>query len=603
MVWTHSGKPVLLGLLSGLMCLPALTATKAADSTGQYISKIYTEGFGRVPDQPLYNYFVSAFQQNGCGTFITTFVARVVYNSEEYDRIYGTGPAAEWTGRILSLFRGTLSRDPRQDEHDAALPLLSSGQLTWSDYVDFILNSPEFQNLTQGIICAPPSGQNTGQYGWRGTTAFDRSNRYASPGPLAGNEVLFEGQSDDDLNAWLNALPAGYTLLLKQGSVVFTNTPINIPTGRRLATYGYPTTQQYTKMARIIRASNYVQSPANQRRGQIAVSGGASLNSVWIDGNVTNLRGFNGGCPTDAGGLRECTNVVVYGDDQGIGYETVIRSNRVSDTNGWSNLLVYGNANVSADSGPEACGSTDRPVTVDGNLLTLYGTSHYDLGFPGGPWSDGISSECNTSVIINNQVVDATDYGIILFGPFPDQPGNKVQRSIVQNNTVINSGNAAFASIGIDTRIPIDRNQAFQYGCSAGRLRTEVGANFSNNLIWTSASSFVDIGVALGAWPLAPSLTGRGLTLQNNTSGSGSINASNGIVIYGMCDVFVDGNSFNFQLADHHAGPANAGCYFGSPLIAVVGYAEGSALPPGFTYLDPAQTKLTPCIVGNQDRL
>lgn len=459
-----------------LTCVLAMWLMKApdvADATAipaQYVAKMYSEVLGRIPDagawQPMLDYFAAV----GCSQPTLRDNGRVFYTSAEYANL-GYDNAA----KILTAYRGILNREPDTGGFFGWLSYLDSGG-SFSAMVDAFYGGPEFASLVNSI-CGPSS-------------TYFFGNAPVISIPVSGGG--FQG-TGAQLQAVLNSTPPGSTVFLAQKAVVQISSSLVIPAGVILATTGYPDRRQYALMGRLVRAGIF-------QSAVVKVESGALLRNVWVEGQ----RGFLGPDTTPG---RLSTNVDVRG-----GTGTWIYNNRISDTTGWTNLIAIG----SAEGIP--CGGN----TIYWNLVTVYASQHVGSAF-----SDGLSIACENATVEQNQIVDATDAGIVLFRAEP-----AVQRSEVSWNYILNSGNSAFVGVASD-----------HLAVSGVRF---AGALIANNTIWTGPNAHIDIVLLVGTRAV-PYLTGygSGAAFTNNTTGSFTARTNIGIAVDGMFDAYVLGNNLS----------------------------------------------------------
>jgi len=231
---------------------------------------------------------------------------------------------------------------------------------------------------------------------------------------------------------------------------------------------------------------------------------GARLVSVWVDGQ----RGATGGYISNA------LNVVLYG-----GSGTEAASCVFSNTAGWSTLVAGGSRN-----------------SVSGNLVTAYSSDHYD-----GTWSDGLSIPGSEVLVAENQIVDASDGGIVVYSAAP------AQKSIVRNNIILSAGNSTYGGLIFDTGPSPPADFA--------------GASFANNILWSGPTTHFDIVLSVGTqawWYNAGGVTGSGASATGNSSGGLTIRCNSGIAIDGMVNATVAGNAFRTELVNISPCPSVA---------------------------------------------
>ena len=204
------------------------------------------------------------------------------------------------------------------------------------------------------------------------------------------------------------------------------------------------------------------------------------------------------------------------------------------------------------------------------DLVTQYATSHIAWDGSNRYFSDGISVECGNTLVQNNSIIDATDVGIDLFGPMAGASG--AQASQVYGNYVLNAGNGAFGGIVADS----GEDASYQaYGCQAGQAQTSfVGALIGNNTLWTGANGHMGIAVSVGVRPWYPdALTGYGVTVSGNNSGSQTIFTTDGIALSGMCQASIHDSSFALNLQVYQDNTCTP-----DVIIFAPGYGEGSVI-------------------------
>lgn len=422
---------------------------------------------------------------------------------------------------VLVAYRAVLNREPDQAGYASALDALDNGE-SWSALLDRFYATPEFTELASNSICNPSSPD----YDFGTDPVIDIPTE--GPG-YTGSEA--------GLQALLVATPPGGTVTIARRAVIHLTSTLRIPAGVTLATADSVPVTEYAEMGRLVR------EPGFSGQESIGVQPGGTLRNVWVGGQRMRQP-----APYD----RLAFNMRTYG-----GAGTSVRDTRLDDTAGATNLETHG-----ADIG--------RPCTENvfsGNLITVYTSEHDPLGRQG-LWSDGISNACEDASIVGNTVIDATDVGIILFGT----SSTVAQHSEVAHNTVIQAGQGTFAMFGADPYFNPsgDGDQPHQ----AGHLFT--GANVHDNKMWSSSRAPSHFGMTVGtkAWFGRRSYNGTGARFADNTTGSLSITADSGIVVSGMLDATVTGNTLTVQDQDVSPCPDND---VGASVSA--GYASGTIQP------------------------
>jgi hypothetical protein len=188
-------------------------------------------------------------------------------------------------------------------------------------------------------------------------------------------------------------------------------------------------------------------------------------------------------------------------------------------------------------------------MRVTRNLITNYSSSNAipDVapGEPGNSWSDGIGIGCENAEVTDNEVVDATDAGIILYRSGLDRP----QRSVVTGNRVLQAGNSAFAALAIDP---------FNTGSYVGGESSDfTGTRMDRNLVWTGPHVQYVAAVAVGTRMfkfLCPNWNNRtcpgpntwvdatGAAVVGNHSGGATVRTQIGVAVSGLQAGTVTGN-------------------------------------------------------------
>ena len=168
-------------------------------------------------------------------------------------------------------------------------------------------------------------------------------------------------------------------------------------------------------------------------------------------------------------------------------------------------------------------------------------------------FADGISNQCQDSHIDHNQIVDATDVSIVLFGAGqPTKAGTNAQHSIVESNTVVNAGNSGWAAMTVDPLYPSTLYADF------------AGATIRRNLIWTSPNSFLLLIAGIGTKPWFGDNNAYGygaVRFIDNTSGTTPVNTQMAIAVSRMSGAIVQGNTLRANLA--FADQCPRGTYIG----------------------------------------
>jgi hypothetical protein len=382
----------------------------------------------------------------------------------------------------------------------------------WEDVVDDLLGSEELRMRLAPAICAP----DTPAYG-----------PVVAPAP-AETPAAGEGFVGDQamLQQALDATPAGGAVSLARHAVVRLTSTLRIPPGVTLTSAGDPSPEQYARMGRLVRAA----APGDPANGVLVDLGAASrLRSVWVDGGRDWI-----GAP-----VRSAVNVRLQGDG------AAVESSKLSAPLGGGNVFV---------SGPHY-GVPCSYAEARGNLITSYGSEHAEQ-----KWADGISVACAKATVTDNEIIDATDIGIVVY-----RVDGGDQASVIADNVVIAAGRSAYAAIAAD---PL-------FG-GGGQTFSFKGASITGNTLWTGERVHFDIGLALGtrAWFGDGTDKGKGAAFTDNTTGSLAIHTVSPFAVSGMLHATVEDNTLRSLPAPPNRCPAGA--------VASVtgGWASGSIQGP-----------------------
>lgn len=493
-----------------LVLLLAASLSSLADAAvpTQFIAKLYTEALGRAPDPQGWSSAVQYFQSNGCNQALLTQWGSGFFSSAEF-----TGLSYDNAAITLTLYRSILNREPDASTYPSWLSALQNGQ-TVQNVASAFFASSEFASLVPDIC-------NGGSY------SFDSLGLGAAMAIPTSGSGGSGNLTEAQLQSLLNASTPGDTVYLQQESVVFLTQPLTIPARVTLATYGLPSPQQHALMARLVRASAFA-APMIQINADNNPNPSGSLKHVWVDGQRTQSTPFVSGA----------IDIEIYG-----GQGATLNSNFLSNSLGWSTVHSYG----SLDGRP--CASN----TITNNVITAYPSVHANQ-----QWTDGLSIGCENTIVQNNQIVDPTDVGIVVFTAYP-----ATQKSTVSNNTVVSAGNSAFGAMGFD---PLQNRSAGPPDFT--------GSAISNNTLWSGPNTHFIIGLAVGSRPWYGSGSiGYGASAIANTTAGVQTRFGAGIVVSGMNNASVQQNVF-----DAVAIPTSwTGCPVGNVLASVAaGLASGS---------------------------
>lgn len=490
-------------LLAVLICSNAHAFVPA-----QYMAKMYSEALGRAPDPAGWRSARTYFEQNSCNAGTLRTWGEAVFSSSEF-----SGLAYDNAAFLLIAYRAILDREPDSAGYNAWYGQLQAG-LAKSTLVNNFFYSSEFQSLVP-FICRPGYSFNI-----RNAGGLAIPIPLTQPGGLTptgdrngGDEAMLEQKLAE-------AQANGGTVYLRQESVWYLTHPLVIPSGVTLATYGNPPPHQHGLMARLIRngpfpgTSQCTNYPNGAPMVQLACdtrASNAALRNLWIDGQRFASTAWT----------QFSVNVEIYG-----GNGVVVDSNFIDNSRGWSNVHSYG----SLDGSPCALN------TITNNVITAYPARHVSGGA-----TDGLSIGCEYTIATGNQIVDATDVGIVVFTAAP-----ATQRSVVQNNTIVSAGNSFYAALGFD---PLYHSEYAGDQPSYPDNPSFVGASIDSNSFWSGPNTHFVIGVATGSREWWTDLhhvgnVGYGAAMTNNTTAGNSTNMAEGIATSGMLNATVEGNDF-----------------------------------------------------------
>ncbi|MBD1857705.1 MULTISPECIES: DUF4214 domain-containing protein [Leptolyngbya] len=470
----------------------------------QFLSRLFTDGLGRAPEGRGWGFWqseieksVSVDQLRGMGSSF--------FNSEEF-------AAKKYTTqqRISTLYRVALSREANAGEVINWTWQIDSGRQPFSNAVMAVFGGDEFARIA-------PSYLNT-KYDLVGGTPYrpaaPRSNAYYVRRYEGGFYAVDETngiRNSTELQTVLNSLKPGDILSLAQGAIVEVTSQIVMPSGVILDTHGNPGTDEYQKMARLYRSSNYNDG------NMIALLSGSALNNVWVDGQRNTANNPNW--------KPQNINVGLLGGD-GASAEY----NRIDNSLGFSHLTIAGQS-IGL---PKATNILIRGNFFDGT------TSNYSRH-----WADGVSNGGEQVTIEDNVFINMTDVSVVGFAF--NIPKDSSQDSIIRRNLILNLSNSSYGGLVSDGVF-----DAGGVGSAPGEVRANAfGLTFEDNILWTSNGAFMSIALSAGtrAWFGDSSQTIDGTTFKNNSSDGQKIRVGSGIVASGALNVTVEGNVLNFVFA------------------------------------------------------
>ncbi len=525
-------------------------------SPSQYFAQLYTEILGRSPTTTEWVANEYRFRD---GTFSATSARELavsLFQSSEFAQL-GYSHAEQ----AYLLFRATLLREPSLADQQGVYNQLVNG-VTAATIANNIMRSVEYSNLVSSRISAASN------------------HAFVPSGPVERVNIRSGGLgniSEVELQNLLNATPAGSTIFLTQGSLIYLHQGLIVPSGVTLATFDggaedsiFRNTRAYAKMARIVRANVFNQE-------LIRLEPGAKLIGVWVDGRRSQLRVDDPllKMPELSAAERAsaAANISIWGGTNGENTSEVSHC-RISDSSGWTSIHCLGSN-----------GSVEPGYTiVNQNLITSYSASRdLEQGF----YTDGVSNAASDAVIINNEIIDPSDVGVVIFNPGLVTP----QRSQVISNKILFAGVNGWGGITIDHIVESQTlckglNPNGPYDCQDMGIDA-ITADFTgtlvqDNLIWSSDTAHTNVGVSVGVHMWGIRMFGKGSQVLQNRFGTSQqpLNAGVGIAIAGMKQPIVLDNVLNLELL-----PSAVSC-LSAPLVldpTKTTLNPGAAIQPGFT--------------------
>jgi len=465
------------------------------------MAKQYTEGLGRAPDALGWTAAVRSAVQTGCSASSLQAQTMNLFQSTEY-----TSKGYIPEEQVLTVYRAVLSREPDSTGFNFWVNSLKSGHAL-TEMIQAIMTSQEFTSLMPAI-CAG--------------NGYDPIGAPTRPLDI-GSGSWTQAQLESCINS--NAVCS-----VPPRVVVYLTSTLNIPAGKVLETAGGYTRTMYARQARIVR-----DAPAQGIL--ILMQPGSTVRDIWVSGGRDRFKSSLIKMSTPQANVFPNINYVGgnYGTIEGVRSDAPLSA---------THIATFPVPTPAIPTAPTAFNGT---VYISNNLTTGYAQRHYDDGTPI-PWADGISSHIMGATIRNNDIVDPTDVGIVIFGH-----DGANQQSTASGNIIVHSGHSAYGSLGLDTT---------QCTASLPSACAFSGSGFSYNLIFAGPNQHSDIVLfnGTGAW-VDPHCD----TANNGNCGSGgqmshnsTITDSNnhlvqdqmvqvqaGIVVDGMLNAVTDLNNLN----------------------------------------------------------
>src|SRR5436190_263562 len=293
----------------------------------QWLAKLFTEGLGCAPAQSSYADADAYVHSQGCSPHTLATLGESLLTSRDFLRRPYTNAA-----RLLVLWRIAYEAEPDQASYDSLLHALDSGQARWSDVVHSFFADPRFVAAVPRLCSGEPYGMNA-----HSPVIDIPTSHTGALGDASGGQ----------LQQRLDRAQPGATVRLERDAVIRVSSGIRIPPGVTLETVGAPGPREYASMARLVRT-------AVSHQPVVALGAGAVLASVWVDGQRSNQ---------SVGQDHDSIDVEVRG-----GAGTTVRNDRITNTSGWSNLVVDNGA-----PGTPQCSN----VAIEDNLIDGYATKFH----------------------------------------------------------------------------------------------------------------------------------------------------------------------------------------------------------------------------------
>jgi hypothetical protein len=243
----------------------------------------------------------------------------------------------------------------------------------------------------------------------------------------------------------------------------------------------------------------------------LPTGGSRAILRINNDGFTTAIRGI------DQSGIV-IQNIQVDGNRSAFGYLSgdalILIGGRASDQT-VSNVRAYGTRSWSTIHIFEGHITDGVPHCQNANISN---NTLGPAGTPDGFWADGISLACGNSTVENNEIIDATDGAIVVFGA----PG-----SVIQNNYIVAATQDLLGGINMVDYNPTGGNYT--------------GTQVRDNTI-DARGALIRVGIAMGpaVWFCSESINFGGTVADNVLQG---IHFGFGYAVNGVSNWTVTGNS------------------------------------------------------------
>ncbi|KAF8505333.1 hypothetical protein BU17DRAFT_57949 [Hysterangium stoloniferum] len=286
--------------------------------------------------------------------------------------------------------------------------------------------------------------------------------------------------TSETIQSALDSLGPSSILYLPASTVWSITSPIALRDHQELATWGYPTDESH--MARLEAGKECYPHIINAR----AITG-AAVRNVVVDGGQQKY-GYEPKCGVMLQSVATLATLFIFVIDR-----CIIRHPRH-----WSCIQAF---------------EGSQNVRITNNRI---GPAGIGANRESGKWADGISYACSNGLVAGNEIIDATDGAIVIFGA----PG-----TLVISNTIISHNRLTLGAINMVDWAPHDGNYT----------QTRV---INNTIKTIGPSGYFKTGIGQGpsVWWTSPSpgKINSGAIVMNNLIDSQAINDEHGAFGYGF---------------------------------------------------------------------
>jgi Domain of unknown function (DUF4214) len=519
----------------------------------QFVAKVFTEALGRGPDPAEWERALDTLSDGGCSAARLARWGESILSGREYARL-----PYDSSARLLTLYRTILNREPDAPGWQHWLGEMRAGAPA-AVVADALYHTTEFLTLATTTLCNPEAPHFPNYHFGTWTDPVDMG--------ADGPGLRTERELQAALSPGGSPAPPGTVVTLASEATISLSQTLQVPAGVTLTTAGAPPRTAYAALARLVR-----DRPDDQYGPVVLLEPGAALAHVWVDGHGDDPSVH----PPAPGSAGSDVDVDTRPGAEG----TTVVASRLDNASAGGFTTLH--LSPSSASGPR-CG-LDRPSLVADDLVTDYSSDH-----DSGHWKDGISIGCEESRVEGNDVVDASDVGIIAYRPVVGS-----QSSRVAGNHVLAAGNSAFAGLATD---PLNLDSASSE--SSCRAESFAGTWFHDNTLWTGPSTRFDLALSVGTrafhflgYPstdptvrTAQWCSGVGARFTDNASGRATAWVTEAVSVSGMLDAETARNFDPERVALVADPAAGDGC---PPLFSVASVEEGTASGDLQPYLDAA---------------